>query len=92
MIKNQVMKRPMCNFLVEQRTKDSMFNATNLLKQWNKFVEYNKEDAQKFGYVKKELKDYLGNKTTKEFVKAIANEENLHRQNFPYVLRKIIQI
>ena len=92
MIKNQVMKRPMCNFLVEQRTKDSMFNATNLLKQWNKFVEDNKEDAQKFGYVKKELKDYLGNKTTKELVKAIANEENLHRQNFPYVLRKIIQI
>ena len=86
------MKRPMCNFLVEQRTKDSMFNATNLLKQWNKFVEDNKEDAQKFGYVKKETKDYLGNKTTKEFVKAIANEENLHRQNFPYVLRKIIQI
>ena len=86
------MKRPMCNFLVEQRTKDSMFNATNLLKQWNKFVEDNKEDAHKFGYVKKELKDYLGNKTTKELVKAIANEENLHRQNFPYVLRKIIQI
>ena len=40
MITNQVMKRPMGNFLVEQRTKDSMFNATNLLKQWNEFVEY----------------------------------------------------
>lgn len=38
MITNQVMKRPMGNFLVEQRTKDSMFNATNLLKQWNEFV------------------------------------------------------
>lgn len=32
MITNQVMKRPMGKFLVEQRTKDSMFNATNLLK------------------------------------------------------------
>lgn len=41
MITNQVMKRPMGNFLVEQRTKDSMFNATNLLKQWNDFVEHN---------------------------------------------------
>lgn len=85
MITNQVMKRPMGNFLVEQRTKDSMFNATNLLKQWNKFVEDNKEDAQKFGYVKKELKDYLDNKTTQEFVKALANEENLNREKSPYL-------
>lgn len=62
-----------------------MFNATNLLKQWNKFVEDNKEDAQKFGYVKKELKDYLDNKTTQEFVKALANEENLNREKSPYL-------
>ena len=88
MITNQVMKRPMGKFLVEQRTKDSMFNATNLLKQWNKFVEDNKEDAQKFGYVKKELKDYLDNKTTQEFVKALANEENLHGGKSPYVTSK----
>ena len=88
MITNQVMKRPMGNFLVEQRTKDSMFNATNLLKQWNKFVDDNKEDAQKFGYVKKELKDYLDNKTTQEFVKALANEENLHGGKSPYVTSK----
>lgn len=83
MITNQVIKRPMGNFLVEQRTKDSMFNATNLLKQWNEFVEVNKVEAQKFGYVKKELKDYLDNKTTQEFVKALANEENLHGGKVP---------
>lgn len=88
MITNQVMKRPMGNFLVEQRTKDSMFNATNLLKQWNEFVEVNKVDAQKFGHVKKELKDYLDNKTTQEFVKALANEENLHGGKSPYVTSK----
>ena len=52
MITNQVMKRPMGKFLVEQRTKDSMFNATNLLKQWNEFVGHN-DDTQKVGYVKK---------------------------------------
>ena len=29
------MKRPLAQFTVEQRTKDGMFNATALLKQWN---------------------------------------------------------
>ena len=32
---NQIMKRPLANFTVEQRTKDGMFCATALLKQWN---------------------------------------------------------
>ena len=32
---NNVMVRPMGVFQVEQRTKDGMFNATALLKQWN---------------------------------------------------------
>lgn len=35
MITNQIMKRPLASFTVEQRTKDGMFNATHLLKQWN---------------------------------------------------------
>ncbi len=34
---NQEMIRPMGNFNVIQRTKDGMFNATDLLKQWNSF-------------------------------------------------------
>lgn len=32
---NQVMTRQMGNFEILQRTKDGMFNATLLLKQWN---------------------------------------------------------
>lgn len=33
---NQIMVRPMGDFEVTQRTKDGFFNATELLKQWNK--------------------------------------------------------
>ncbi len=36
---NQIMKRPMGEFVVEQRTKDTFFNATELLKAWNDAVE-----------------------------------------------------
>ena len=32
---NNVILRPMGEFKVAQRTKDGMFNATELLKQWN---------------------------------------------------------
>lgn len=85
---NQVMKRPMGNFLVEQRTKDSMFNATNLLKQWNDFVEHN-DNTQKIGYVrKKDLDDFFSNKGIKEFIEALMVEENLHTQNSAYVKSK----
>lgn len=74
MITNQVMKRPMGNFLVEQRTKDSMFNATNLLKQWN---EASGE--------KKEITKFFDNDNTKEFISALMEEENLHTQKSAYV-------
>lgn len=86
MITNQVMKRPMGDFLVEQRTKDSMFNATDLLNQWNDFVE-RKDDTQN-GYVKKELKKFFENDNTKEFIEALVKEENLHGQNSAYVKSK----
>ncbi len=33
---NVVMKREMGEFTVLQRTKDGMFNSTDLLRQWNK--------------------------------------------------------
>lgn len=74
MITNQVMKRPMGNFLVEQRTKDSMFNATNLLKQWN---EASGE--------KKEITKFFDNDNTKEFISALMEEENLDTQKSAYV-------
>lgn len=86
MITNQVMKRPMGDFLVEQRTKDSMFNATDLLNQWNDFVE--RKDDAKNGYVKKELKKFFENDNTKEFIEALVKEENLHGQNSAYVKSK----
>ena len=74
MITNQVMKRPMSKFLVEQRTKDSMFNATNLLKQWN---EASGE--------KKEITKFFDNDNTKEFISALMEEEKLNTQNSAYL-------
>ena len=64
----------MGSFLVEQRTKDSMFNATNLLKQWN---EVSGE--------KKEITKFFDNDNTKEFISALMEEENLHTQKSAYV-------
>jgi len=48
---NQVMKRPMGNFLVEQRTKDSMFNAVSFDELMNKDVE-----LENFSSLKNEFK------------------------------------
>lgn len=77
MITNQIMKRPMGKFLVEQRTKDSMFNATSLLKQWNEASgEY------------KEISKFFENENTKEFISALMEEEKLHTQNSAYVKSK----
>lgn len=72
MITNQIMKRPLADFTVEQRTKDGYFCLTGLLNNWN----------LKMG-TKKELKDYFENKATQEFVKALADEENLHGDKSP---------
>lgn len=71
---NNVMIRPMGQFQVEQRTKDGMFNATALLKQWNEASG-----------MKKEIKDYLENKSTQEFLAALIEEENLNGENYPYL-------
>lgn len=68
------MKRPLANFTVEQRTKDGYFNLTDLLSKWN-----NSNDT------KKELKDYLGNKATREFIKALCEEENINGEKSPYL-------
>ena len=77
MITNQIMKRPLADFTVEQRTKDGYFCLTGLLNNWN----------LKMG-TKKELKDYFENKATQEFVKALSDEENLHGDKSPYVKSK----
>ena len=85
---NQIMKRPLGTFSVSQRTKDGMFNATDLLKQWNSLVGNNILDTQKIGYVKKDLDDFFNNKNTKEFIEALIEEENLHSGNLPYIKSK----
>lgn len=64
----------MGKFQVEQRTKDGMFNATALLRQWN---ESNGE--------KKEITKFFENENTKEFISALMSEENLNTQNSAYL-------
>lgn len=74
---NQIMTRPMGNFHVEQRTKDGMFNATDLLKQWNASSGQQKDIAH-----------YFENSSTEEFVNALISEENFTSRNSVYVKSK----
>lgn len=70
---NQEMIRHMGNFAVIQRTKDGMFNATELIKQWNR------EKDQK-----KSVNHYLDNSTTQEFIRAlIADDEEIRNSEKP---------
>jgi hypothetical protein len=68
------MIRRMGNFEVTQRTKDSFFNATELIKQWN---EYSGQ--------KKEVTKFFELENTKEFIKALLLEENLNTQDSAYL-------
>lgn len=52
MITNQIMKRPLADFTVEQRTKDAFFNASDLLRQWNSAENLN---TQKMGILKRRI-------------------------------------
>jgi hypothetical protein len=70
----QVMHRPMGQFEVLQRTSDSYFNATTLMAAWNEFSG-----------MKKEIKDYLSNKSTKEFLQTIEDEQVVNGGNSPYL-------
>lgn len=71
---NQNLVRKMGEFEVTQRTSDGMFNATELMKQWNK------ENG-----MKKEIKDYFSNNSTKEFIAALILEENSNMGNSPHL-------
>lgn len=71
---NQIMIRPMGQFKVEQRTKDGMFNATALLRQWNATSGQQKEVTK-----------FFENENTKEFIDALIIEENLNTQNSAYL-------
>lgn len=67
---NQNLIRKMGEFEVTQRTQDGMFNATELLKQWNK-----KSGQQK------QVGHYFEIQPTKEFINAVLDEENKCRYN-----------
>ena len=71
---NNVILRPMGQFQVQQRTKDGMFNATALLKQWN-------ESSGD----KKEVTKFFENENTKAFISALIEEEKLNTQNSAYL-------
>lgn len=68
------MVRPLGQFKVEQRTKDGMFNATSLLRQWNEA-----------SHSSKEMKHYFDNASTQEFINALVSEENLNGRNSAYL-------
>ncbi len=61
-------------FSVYQRTKDAMFDATSLLRQWNETTGE-----------KKEITKFFENTNTKEFIEALMEEENLNTQNSAYL-------
>lgn len=68
---NVIMNRSMGGFKVTQRTKDSMFNATQLAKQWNEVNQKGRKDVSNF----------LDNDNTNSFLEALAEEENLNTRN-----------
>lgn len=72
---NQVMIRKMGDFDVSQRTKDGMFNATALLKQWN---------AQD-GVAQRKLDNYFASAKTTEFVDTIIEREKLNTPKMVYL-------
>lgn len=64
------MIRPMGDFKVSQRTKDAFFNATELLKQWNRYSGQQKQMAH-----------YTDNSSTEEFIKALISEERFKERD-----------
>ena len=96
---NADMVRPMGDLKVIQRTKDGMFNATDLLKQWNAMVLNTQNSGyvkgaknqsvikpQNSGYLKpKDLDDFFAAKGVKDFIEALVEEEKLNGENSPYL-------
>ena len=58
---NNVIIRPMGQFQVQQRTKDGMFNATALVKEWNDYVE--NLHGENSAYVKSRAREDRGGGT-----------------------------
>lgn len=64
------MIRELGDFKVSQRTKDSMFHATSLLKQWNNYSGQ-----------KKQMIHFTENKSTEEFIQTLQLELNAKQRN-----------
>lgn len=69
-----IMTRRMGQFEVLQRTKDGMFNATALLRQWNESTNNNKR-----------IQDFFENQNTQAFIAALMDEEDLKVPNLAYL-------
>lgn len=69
------MLRQMGQFQVTQRTKDGMFNATALIKQWN---------AQLNVPIRK-MDNYFNSAKTQEFINTILQRENLNTPKMVYL-------
>lgn len=72
-------------FSVEQRTKDGMFNATNLLAQWNKTA---KDNVGNPIFKEKAIADFFRLDNTKVFINALIEEENLKGESYAYLKTK----
>lgn len=75
---NQILIRPMGSFSVSQRTSDGMFNATELLKQWNS------HSGQQKG-----IHHFFDLNSTKEFINAIIDDESKERNSAKITLSSI---
>jgi len=72
---NQIMKRKFYSSEVSQRTKDSFFNATELIRSYNSISSKQKD-----------LSDFWDNKGTDTFIEALENELlNSNTANSPYL-------
>jgi hypothetical protein len=74
---NQVLTRKLSDFNVNQRTSDGMFNATELLKQWN-----DKSGQQK------QVVHFFENTNSEEFIQALIIEENFKERNSVFIKSK----
>lgn len=75
---NQIMKRNLADFIVEQRTVDGMFNASVLLKQWN----------EQPNVAQRKLDNYFASAKTSEFINTIIEREKLDTPKMVYVKSK----
>ena len=75
---NQIMIRPMGEFTVSQRTKDSYFDGGDLLRQWNSVK----------GNEQRKMDEFLLAKRTGDFIEALIAEE---RENSPKIDNQVVK-